>query len=109
VPPTATAFFHRQARGALQYQAYWTDPEQQDAHIAWVESFRRRMRPFTEGAYVNYCDGRIRNWPAAYYGANLSRLLAVKHRWDPRNLFRFPQGLSELIHPPCQSLAFWNN
>ncbi|MCY0865609.1 MAG: FAD-binding oxidoreductase [Sulfobacillus sp.] len=109
VPPTATAFFHRRARSALQYQAYWTNPAQQDSHIAWVESFRRRMRPFTEGAYVNYCDGRIRNWPAAYYGANLSRLLAVKRRWDPHNLFRFPQGLSELIHPSCRSLAFWNN
>lgn len=100
IPNHATAFPHRKARACLQFQTYWTKPQEADAHIRWVERFRRDMLPFTSGAYVNYCDSRIERWPKAYYGANLDRLLKVKRRWDPKNVFRFPQGLSNVVKPP---------
>lgn len=100
IPDTATAFPHRQARACLQFQTYWTQPEATEAHIRWVERFRRAMLPFTQGAYVNYCDSRIEHWPRDYYGGNLKRLLAIKRQWDPKNIFRFPQGLSQLSSPP---------
>lgn len=97
VKPQTTAFFHRSAHAEIQYQAYWTDPAVEKSHIQWVEHFRLAMRPYTSGAYVNYCDSRIKNWPEEYWGGNLARLLKVKQRWDPANIFRFPQGLSELV------------
>lgn len=96
VAPEDTAFYHRRARSEMQYQAYWSDPSEEPAHVRWVEQFRRAMLPYTVGAYVNYCDARIRNWPEAYYGRNLHRLVRTKRRWDPAKVFRFPQGLSEL-------------
>ncbi len=96
IEPEDTAFYHRRARSEMQYQAYWSDPAAGPAHIHWVEQFRRAMLPYTVGAYVNYCDARIRDWPEAYYGRNLHRLIRTKRRWDPANLFRYPQGLSEL-------------
>lgn len=99
--PTATAFYHRLARSEMQYQAYWTDPSQAAAHIRWVQDFRRAMKPYTQGAYFNYCDRSIKDWPRAYWGENLARLKSVKRQWDPHNLFRFPQGLSELTRPRC--------
>lgn len=97
VPPRETAFFHRYARSEMQYQAYWTSPAVADAHIRWVEDFRRAMLPFTVGAYVNYCDGAIKDWPQAYWGPNLDRLIRIKRHWDPDKVFRYPQGLSQLI------------
>ncbi len=97
VRPDATAFYHRRARSEMQYQAYWSDPSVADAHIRWVERLRRAMKPYTVGAYVNYCDSKIRRWPEEYWGGNLERLLSVKRRWDPHRVFRYPQGLSELI------------
>lgn len=99
VPRDATAFAHR--AGVLwnmQFQAYWTDPSEQDANLAWVEDFRRALLPFTRGAYVNYIDGEIDDWESQYYAGNFARLTEVKRAWDPHNLFRYPQSI-----PPAQS------
>ncbi len=96
VPPHATAYPWRRARASLQYQAYWSDPAEGPALQAWVEDFRRALLPWTHGAYVNYIDADIGDWPEAFYGGNLPRLLAVKRRYDPDNVFDFPQGLGRL-------------
>jgi len=52
------------------------------------------MRSFsTGGTYVNFMtedDNRIQ----AAYGANLERLLEVKTKWDPENLFRINKNIA---------------
>jgi len=99
VPPHATAYPWRGARYSLQYQAYWSDPAEGPALIRWVEGFRRALLPWTRGAYVNYIDGDIADWPTAYYDANVARLVAVKRRYDPDNVFDFPQGIGRIRLP----------
>lgn len=96
VPLDATAYPWRRARASLQYQAYWSDPAEGAHLVAWVEGFRRAMQPFTRGAYVNYIDAAIADWPEAFYDGHLARLVAVKHRYDPANVFDFPQGLGRV-------------
>ena len=55
---------------------------------------------YTQGAYVNYVDSQIPDALRAYYGANLERLVEVKRRYDPDNLFHFPQSIpSRSSHP----------
>jgi hypothetical protein len=44
-------------------------------------------------AYVNYCDLDLQNFADAYWGANLSRLSAVKKAYDGSNLFHHPQSV----------------
>lgn len=96
IAPTATAFPHRAASLiSLQYQAYWNVSENGAASMSWVTDFRDAMRPFVSGgAYSNYCDRDIADWPHAYYGANLDRLKKIKKEYDPHNFFQFPQGIS---------------
>ncbi|HEX2079208.1 MAG TPA: FAD-binding oxidoreductase [Longimicrobium sp.] len=94
VPPEATAFYHRAGvQWNMQLQAYWKDPSEQDANVAWVEAFREALLPFTRGAYVNYIDRDIADWPEQYYGGNFPRLTQVKAAWDPGNVFQYPQSI----------------
>jgi FAD/FMN-containing dehydrogenase len=46
------------------------------------------------GAYVNYIDAGMPNWAQAYYGDNLTRLRQVAQRYDPDQLFTFPQAIT---------------
>jgi FAD/FMN-containing dehydrogenase len=51
------------------------------------------MHPYTKGVYVNTPDLSIRNWSKAYYGSNFKRLTQVKAKYDPKNIFRYPQSI----------------
>ncbi len=91
--PSATAYPHRQAQFALLYDSFPQHYYQVQENIDWVEGFRTAMLAYTRGAYVNFPDCAIQDWPCAYYGENLMRLMQVKERYDPHNVFQFPQSI----------------
>lgn len=93
VPKDETAVYLRDAQFIVQYDGYWAAPEDGDKTIDWVEAFRTAMLPYAGGAYVNYVDSRLTNYLEAYYGPNLERLSEVKRRYDPHDVFNFPQGI----------------
>jgi FAD/FMN-containing dehydrogenase len=91
---SATAFAHRNMLGSFQYFSSWRTPDAEGSTRAWIRGFRRAMRPFVSGsAYQNYIDSELRDWQHAYYGPNLDRLIRIKGRYDPHNLFRFAQSI----------------
>jgi FAD/FMN-containing dehydrogenase len=92
VPPTATAFVHREALYSAQFITWWkatTPPATVDRHLQWIRGLYADARPhFGNGCYANYCDEDLVDWPTAYWGANLPALQQVKAAYDPEGFFR---------------------
>lgn len=87
VAPSATAFPHRDGLFSVQYLAPGDD-------LTWLRGVHDAMDPYLRGAaYVNYVDPELASWRSDYYGANADRLSAVKAKYDPNDLLRFPQGI----------------
>ncbi len=89
VKPEATAFWHRDANHSVMLIGFWDDPSGAVSGRRWVKSGWERVAPLTNGFYVNEI---AHDDPAgqvlATYGQNYSRLVALKKRYDPGNLFR---------------------
>ncbi|HSI98384.1 MAG TPA: FAD-binding oxidoreductase [Gaiellaceae bacterium] len=95
VPDDATAFGHRDAEWDLVIASMWSDDAEQEAHIEWTRSFWEAMKPYsTESVYVNYLgeEGEERV-QAAYGKKHYSRLVELKRRYDPANVFRLNQNV----------------
>jgi hypothetical protein len=96
VPSAATAFVHRNAIAGIQYFTSWgagAPGSVAEAATAWLATTRSALAPSTVGAYVNYIDPAQPDFLDAYYGANLARLVDVKRRVDPDDVFHFAQSI----------------
>jgi len=62
--------------------------------IAWARGFFEASAPYALGSvYVNFLTEDERARVEAAYGPNMSRLVAIKTRYDPHNLFRHNQNI----------------
>ena len=97
VSPAATAFVHRDALFLAQYYTSWTWPGTGTGvanQHRWLRSYYNSLHPYASGqAYQNYIDPELTDWQRAYYGTNYPQLTQVKAKYDPANLFRFPQSI----------------
>lgn len=98
VHPSATAFVHRSTLFLAQYYTSWRFPGSHsgvDAQRQWLRSTYAAVHPHASGgAYQNYIDTDLADWRQAYYGTNYARLSRIKGRYDPKQLFKFPQGIT---------------
>jgi FAD/FMN-containing dehydrogenase len=94
----ATAFSHRDANYLFHPISVWQDAADDDRLIAGNRTFAHAMRPFaTGGAYLNFTPeaDRVRD---AYGTEKYDRLVALKNRYDPDNLFRLNQNIRPSRH-----------
>jgi FAD/FMN-containing dehydrogenase len=92
--PDDTAFGYRNCEFAPVVAGMWPDPAQNEANIRWVRDYYAATAPYSEeGGYINFMSsddqGRIR----ANYKGNYDRLVEVKRRFDPDNLFHINQNI----------------
>ncbi len=92
--PDDAAFGHRDANFAPVIAGMWPDPADNEANIAWVKDYYAATAPHSEeGAYVNFAAADDQDRVQANYGVNYDRLVEVKRRYDPDNLFRHNQNI----------------
>ncbi len=97
VPSHATAFFWRDTKYYMEWNASWRKGSETRENIALVEAARERLRPFTVGSYVNVPDLSIENFGREYYGGNFGRLRQIKAKYDPCNVFCFVQSIPPAV------------
>ena len=88
VAPTATAFWNRPASHDVLVSGDWTQGPQDKANIAAIRAIWDAVEPFTQGFYVNTEPGATEQRVRATYGGNYERLVQLKTKYDPGNLFR---------------------
>jgi FAD/FMN-containing dehydrogenase len=77
--------------------AMWMDPSEDERNIAWARGFAEAMRPFAVGvAQPNFIepDEGIARLRTSYGDEKYARLVELKRRWDPDNLFRLNQNIA---------------
>ncbi|MCB9592794.1 MAG: FAD-binding protein [Sandaracinaceae bacterium] len=103
VGETDTSFWHRDVRFIPEVKAIWDAdrPDQAARNIEWSNAFFDELATATAatGAYVNYIDPLLHDWATKYYGGNYPRLLEIKQKVDPKNLFGFQQGIGSDFDP----------
>ena len=95
-PANGSAFPHRDAPYVLNVIGKWPAGTQGDAHIEWARDVVESMEKFGTGsAYVNFLGDpedtdRLRS---AYGPETYDRLVAIKDKWDPENVFHLNQNI----------------
>ena len=84
----ATAFPHRYASHNLTIGAVWSDVLDSDPHSQWADSYWGKVKEFTDGFYTNDAYGVDAQRAEANYLTNYDRLVEVKTKYDPINLFQ---------------------
>ncbi len=93
---TDTPAGNRNAAYVLNVAASWEDPVQTNEQIAWARGCLSAMQQFsTGGVNVNFLTGEEGNQRvrAAYGAANYERLVELKNKYDPQNMFRLNQNI----------------
>ena len=94
VASDATAFGHRDASFAPVIAGMWENPEDNEANTAWVRDYAAALAPHSEeGGYINFMAADDQGRTAANYGTNYDRLVEVKTKYDPGNLFHMNQNI----------------
>jgi FAD/FMN-containing dehydrogenase len=94
VAPDATAFAYRDANFATVIAGMWPDPADNDANTKWVRDFYDATAPLSEeGGYINFMAADDQDRIKANYKGNYDRLVEVKRKYDPSNIFRNNQNI----------------
>lgn len=87
-----TAYSHRSSGYAINLVAQWELREQGPGEIAWAREGWEAMKPYCSGGYVNFMDADD-SARGAYSAAKYQRLVQIKSRYDPDNIFRLNQNV----------------
>lgn len=94
VPVEATAFSDRDARYFTTVIAVWAD-EKEDAtpHKTWIRSLYDQIKHEASGVYINFLETESYERIQECYGENFERMVELKRKYDPTNMFRFNQNI----------------
>lgn len=95
-----TAFPHRGNKFNFMAWSNWETPSESDENIQWTRDCWAAMKPFLiSSAYGNYVSDEGDAVAREAYGPNYDRLVALKNKYDPTNLFRMNHNVRPAAQP----------
>jgi len=89
-----TAWNYRDANWTQVMVGVDPDPANNEKTISWTKSYWDALHPYSAGgAYVNFMMDEGEERVKATYGDNYKRLVEIKNKYDPENLFRVNQNI----------------
>jgi FAD/FMN-containing dehydrogenase len=94
VASDATAFAYRDAKFATVIAGMWPDPADNEKNTKWVKDYYKALQPHSSsGGYVNFMAGDDQERVRDNYKGNYDRLVTIKKKYDPDNLFHMNQNI----------------
>jgi FAD/FMN-containing dehydrogenase len=95
VDPEATALAHRDAPWMYHVLSQWPDPADTPRNRSWTNALTAALAPYSRRAtHPNHVSTDRQDRVRSFYGDRAyARLVAVKDRWDPHNVFRHNQNI----------------
>jgi len=98
VGKTDTAYYHRDLQYDLIGVSMWTDPADTQRNIDWTQRLFAAWEPhLARAVYVNDLGDEGEDRARSAYGDNYPRLVALKNKYDPTNLFRLNQNIKPMV------------
>jgi len=94
IPKDATAYNARDAKYIMNVHARWEHKKDDAQCISWARNFFKELAPYSSGgAYVNFMTEEEADRVKAAYGSNFERLVKIKTKYDPKNIFHMNQNI----------------
>ena len=98
VPKDATPWAYRDAKYAGVIVGVDPDPSNAEMITNWCKDYWAALHPYSAGgAYSNFMMDEEEDRVRAAYGSNYERLVAIKNKYDPNNLFRVNQNIKPTL------------
>lgn len=96
----ANAFFHRDVYCDLFFDVFWITDAERQTMLEFLAGWEKLVAPHWNGrVYQNYPSPENPDFGENYWGNRYSALRAIKTKYDPGNLFRYPQSIALLDEP----------
>ncbi|WP_411170274.1 FAD-binding protein [Clostridium sp. MB05] len=86
-----TAFYYRDAKFIMGLQSVWENDIYEEENKEWVRTKFNTVKELTVGSFVNFPLAELENYEKEYYGEHMNSLRKIKIKYDPYNVFKFPQ------------------
>ena len=98
VSPDAMAYGNRDANFILNVHSRWDKAKDDTKCISWARDFFDASAPYaTGGVYINFVTQDETDRIAAAYGKNYKKLVRIKNKYDPNNLFRVNHNINPTV------------
>jgi len=94
VPVEATAFAHRKSVANMFLIVQWPNEDEASQHVDYIRHYWRDLEPHTDGYYTVDTADESRAVRHSNYQGNFPRLMSVKKKYDPTNLFRLNANIN---------------